>query len=59
LSHAPVLFAVGIFQIASCFNASQVGCWSPIYVSCIAGRTGVYHHSQLLFVEDYRHEPWC
>jgi hypothetical protein len=26
LSHAPVVFAVGIFQIASCFNASQVGC---------------------------------
>jgi hypothetical protein len=43
-----LLFAVVIFQMGSHFYAlASLDLDLPIYASCIAGMTVVYHHAQL------------
>jgi hypothetical protein len=34
----------------------SLSCYPPIYVSCVDGMTGAYHHVQLLLVELESHE---
>jgi hypothetical protein len=48
LSHDPVLFALGFFQIGShIYTQVDLDRDPPIYASCSAGITGTHHHAHL------------